>query len=109
MSTKLSRTIVITVIAICLAAPLAWGGCGSEGCNEARPETQAQDAAPAAPTANPEQYQSRSREMNISDFVSSERSPEKKGCSEGGCNEARPTQEQSRTQEKKCNSGSDCN
>ncbi|GAM11193.1 hypothetical protein OR1_03503 [Geobacter sp. OR-1] len=99
MKTSICRITFIFAAFICLAATPLFA-CGTSDCK--RPETQVQDAAPAASTANTEQYQSRSREMNISDFVSGERSPEK-GCDTSNCNGQHPEQqEQPRTQEKKC-------
>ncbi|GAM11184.1 hypothetical protein OR1_03494 [Geobacter sp. OR-1] len=105
MQPALSRTIVITVVAILLAAPLAWGGCDNDNCRNQ--ENQPQEAVPAPSTPVKTSPQSRSREMNISDFVSSVRSTEK-GCETSNCGHSPEQQEQPRTQEKKCTGSPNC-
>lgn len=75
MLSIISRTIVITAISIFLAAPLAWGGCNDDGCNEKTPSNQAQEPVPASATPAGNPHKPRARDMNISDLVTGEQNP----------------------------------
>lgn len=71
MHSTVSRTIVMTLFAICLSSRLTWGGggCDDSNCNN-RPDNQTEGPARAAPPPNENFNQPRAREMSINDFAS---------------------------------------
>lgn len=71
-----TNLITCTTVLICLTATPLFA-CETNDCNN-RPEVKDLEAVPAAPSKNEDLFKPRTREMNISDFVTGEQKPEGK-------------------------------
>lgn len=75
MQSIIYRTLILTAISICFAAPLVWGG-ENENCRNYDNQTQELVPAESVPAKH---LKPRARKMNISDFVTGEQEPGSKG------------------------------
>ncbi|HIJ97015.1 MAG TPA: hypothetical protein HPP94_15025 [Desulfuromonadales bacterium] len=98
----MKKMILITVAIFVLTAQLAWSGCDTQGCSEARPEqSEEQSVTGTTPQSEQAKPKGKARSMNLDDFATPGRAAEK-DCEGSACREPGKPQVEPRSQEKKC-------